>query len=214
MAELGAVLAIGWLVPQIAAIVWFVRSDLIPAANVKSWFLTTQCLAATVVTLSLMRRSGDSWETFGLTRPGPGTLIGGLVMMAVDNVASIFGGVFAANFYSVETAAGIDAELPVEPLGNFEIVASNLCISLAGEVVFRAWLLVRLSTLLRSNTKAVLVSSLLYGMLFLDRGPFVISQFTFIAIAYCVAFLMFRRLWPLVIGSALTRISIEFEWFS
>ena len=82
------------------------------------------------------------------------------------------------------------------------------------ELVLRAYLITRLCTLLKYRRRAVVVAAAIFASYHIYHGVVGAGGVFLFGIGFGVMWLLFRRLWPLVIGHALSNIVIEaFDWW-
>ncbi|MBI3721260.1 MAG: CPBP family intramembrane metalloprotease, partial [Fimbriimonas ginsengisoli] len=79
----------------------------------------------------------------------------------------------------------------------------------AQELVTRAYLVTRFELLLRSRAAAVLLSAALFAAYHGYQSTAAVATAMAVGVAYGVAFLLVRRVWPLAIGHALYNIRLD-----
>ncbi|MBN9120266.1 MAG: CPBP family intramembrane metalloprotease [Planctomycetes bacterium] len=158
-----------------------------------------------LVTLYLIGRSGESWERFGLAPPRVLDAPLGAFLLVVALV--VWSRVPPIPDFGVRTGGQF-----VGPHGPGEYALMVVKYALAGfaeELVTRAYLLTRLTVLLRSRAEAVLFAALVFAACHAYQGPVgVVHSFVF-GVTYGVIFLALGRVWPLAVGHALYNIRLE-----
>jgi len=70
------------------------------------------------------------------------------------------------------------------------------------EILFRGFILGRLKSLFRSNVAAVLVSSLIFGLLHFYQGPIGVVQTGTVGLVFAIVVTRARSLWPAILAHA------------
>ena len=158
---------------------------------------------------------GESWASIGLPAGSP--TVGGAAWLIVKAMLVLIFAVAAFLFGSVVMANLVGIPQPAD-MTNYNFLQGNLpmlVLSLAGvyvvssfgeEVVYRGFLISRLSSLFGTERKggvamAVLVSSLVFGLAHYEWGAMGVGQTTCMGLALALAFVWGRRnLWPLVLA--------------
>lgn len=157
-----------------------------------------------LVVLYLIGRSGESWERFGVTSPKAADVFIGAALMLT---AVALSGILWAF-----TRGTSSSEMFVPPRSDLDYVLmfpKFASIGFTEELVMRCYLITRLSGLLRSRGKAVLLAALLFASYHAYQG---ISGTVFIfafGVVYGAVFLAIPRVWPLAIGHAMFNIRVE-----
>jgi len=147
--------------------------------------------------LLLMSRSGESWASFGLTRP----------RWLADPAWGIV--VFVLSFPLVVSLPLPDpgpSWSPPGPLGKLQyllFLAQLLFNVFMQELVARGYLIARLERLLGSRWKSIALSALLFSSWHFYQGLSGVLETFLMGLIYGAAFCGLRRLWPLVIAHAL-----------
>jgi membrane protease YdiL (CAAX protease family) len=203
--EVAAVLAVG-VVPNLSGAVVNLFDPVPPPPYwLDAFHLIVLSGCTVLVTLYLIGRSGEPWERFGIVRPSLLDMVLGPFMLGVA-LCVLFvlprlpdSDVRPTNLFPRPRGA-IDYTLMVV---KFAVAAC------AEELVTRAYLITRLTELLRSRGEAVLCAALLFASYHAYQGVVgVVYSFAF-GLAYGVAFLGIGRVWPLVIGHALYNVHAE-----
>jgi membrane protease YdiL (CAAX protease family) len=198
--ELAVVLAIGFF-PNLAAAVTNLAEP--PARYMAYWVdsvyfgVTSACTVVPV--LYLMGRSGEPWARFGVVRPHAWDALLGLFLACV---ASLIWRVLPPlpdiwprpGGYFPRPAGGADYAM---------MVVKFALGGLAEELVYRAYLIPRLGTLLRSRGEALLGGALLFSAVHVYQGPPGLAFSLAFGLVYGVVFLVIGRVWPLAVGHAL-----------
>jgi len=204
--EVAAVLAVG-VIPNVVAAVTALSQPAqpLPPYWLDSFSLTVLSGCTIFVTLYLIGRSGEPWARFGVTRPS-----------VVDAVV----GVFLLMLAELIWRATPDLSSGVTPaFGPFPLPRTGLDVGLmaikygasafAEELVTRAYLITRLSALLRSRGEAVLVAAVLFASYHAYQGINGATYCLAFGVLYGVAFLALGRVWPLAFGHALFNMRTE-----
>lgn len=173
-----------------------------PLWDFLSW-LALSAMVWAVPTLYLLNASGPAWSEYGLCRPrvvrdvGFATILFPLswgLWWVVDRAVS---------------AAGVSQQVwwpdprPESPAGLIAYILVILAMAFAEELVFRGFLIVRLTQVLGSRGKATILAALLFGSFHLYQGYSGALGATSFGLLFGVAFLLTRRLWPLVVAHTL-----------
>jgi membrane protease YdiL (CAAX protease family) len=207
-AELGAVLAIE-VIPQVF---YPVTQSSPPAEPPPYWadalHLTVASGCTIFVVLYLIARSGEPWARFGVDRPRGWDFPLGLGMLFVS---------FAVGLFYYRLGLFVDAPeryLFPRPAGPAGLAMGVVKFGAAGfteELVFRAYLITRLATLLRSEWRALLVAALLFAAVHGYQGPGGVVYTFLFGLAYGGVYLGVRRVWPLAVGHALTNLVLDYS---
>jgi membrane protease YdiL (CAAX protease family) len=198
--EVAAVLAVAVVPHLVGAITSLYQPNLPPVPYWLDSFSLTVLSGCTIfVTLYLIHRSGEPWDRFGVTRPSVGdAVVGVLLLMVAEMIGRMMpdlsSGTEPRSNWFPQRQTGIDLGLMVAKYG----VAA-----FAEELVTRAYLITRLSVLLRSRGEAVLVAAALFASYHLYQGINGVTFCLVLGVAYGVAFLLTGRVWPLAFGHAL-----------
>ena len=158
-----------------------------------------------LVTLYLIARSGEPWHRFGLFRPqildAP---LGALFLIVAVGLLYLLPalpdlGIQGTSQFSRPQSAGDYALM----------VVKYLVAALAEELVTRAYLITRLTTLLQSRGEAVLCAACLFASYHAYQGLVGVAYSFAFGITYGAVFLAIHRVWPLVIGHALYNCWVE-----
>lgn len=157
------------------------------------------------VVLYILRQNGESWARFGIDRP-----------QFVDLPLGFGMRVIAMLVYLLEIRLGIFADggaryfSPPRGLTDYLwMVVGFVSAAYEEELVTRSYLITRLEVLFRSRGWAVLVSAILFASYHIYQGFGGALGALLFGLAYGVAFLGIRRIWPLAIGHALYNIVLD-----
>jgi membrane protease YdiL (CAAX protease family) len=206
--EVGAVLAVG-VVPYLISTTVFLA---LPPSPPRPYWLSALELTAVssciiFVTLYLIRRSGEPWGRFGLTRPRVWDVFPGLGLFLAAQLLWLF--CLELMPWDGDPPPGDPAPRPRGPTDYALMVLQYGAAGFAEELVTRAYLVTRFEQLLRSRGAAVLWSSALFAAYHGYQGMVGVTSALAFGIAYGTAFLLLRRVWPLAIGHALYNIHID-----
>jgi membrane protease YdiL (CAAX protease family) len=205
-AEVGVVLAVE-VIPRIVNPIGQPPPTAPPPYWSDTLYLTVISACTTFVVVYLIARSGEPWARFGLDRPRAWDFPLGLGMVLVSEA------VFLLDYRLGFFADAPDRYQFPRPAGPADLVMGVVKYGAAGfmeELVFRAYLITRLTTLLRTRGWALVVAALLFGVVHGYQGAAgVMSSFLF-GLAYGAAYLGVRRVWPLAIGHALTNLILDY----
>ncbi|HVT82937.1 MAG TPA: CPBP family intramembrane glutamic endopeptidase, partial [Phycisphaerae bacterium] len=158
--------------------------------------------------LYIVHLNRGSFRELGLLRP---RLLDPLVAIPVLVVALVFAYASAIALYSFRssysqaTAARLDGAFPHghTPLDILSIIFACLAIGFGEELLFRGYVLTRWQKISGSAPQAVLVSSLLFSLSHTYQGLAGMVSSAAVGVAFALAFLTLRRLWPIAIAHAL-----------
>lgn len=203
--EVAAVLAVGVVPNLYTAVLYRVR----PVPPRPFWedvlSLSVTTALTTFVTLYLISRSGEPWERFGIVRPRLTDLLyaGGMALWAVSIARLV-----PYSWYD-DGPTHDPFPHPESGLDLWLLAVGQVSSALSEEIVTRAYLIKRLSILLRSRAEAILVAAALFASYHLYGGfGHVVYTFLF-GCAYGLAFLFLRRVWPLALGHATYNVLLE-----
>lgn len=198
--EVIAVLAIGVFPHLSSAIVWAFNTP----QRLPYWFdsldLTIRCICTSVAVLYLIHRSEEPLANFGLTRPRVKDVPLGLLLflgsMLVWGLRSLF-----------LPASNVRPEWffpePRELMDYGLMVVKYAANGFTEELVTRAYLITRLEFLLKSRTKAVVVTSAAFASYHLYYGFYDLTYVFMVGVLFGASYLVIRRIWPLAIGHML-----------
>jgi membrane protease YdiL (CAAX protease family) len=200
--EVAAVLAVG-VVPSLFAALPGPRQGAAPPFWADAIQLTGTSACIAFVTLYLIRRSGEPWGRFGLDRPAGTDLFLGVGMLFVAELVWILSGRLGLPSTSYPFSV---------PKGSTEYALMILAHAANGfteELVTRAYLITRLEVLLRSRVWAVVLAATAFASYHAYQGPAGLVGNFLLGLAYGLAYLGVRRVWPLALGHALFNIHLE-----
>jgi membrane protease YdiL (CAAX protease family) len=204
--EVAAVLAVGVVPNLVAAVGSLYHPSPPPPYWLDSVELTVLSGCAILVTLYLIARSGEPWGHFGITRPRGSDAFLGLMMVLVAGWLSRL--LPDLSFAGGPPARDLFPRLQ-GPADVLMMVVKQVANASAEELVTRAYLITRLSTLLGSRGEAVLVAAILFASYHVYQGLDGAVYALLLGLAYGVAFLAIGRLLPLVIGHAIYNMRLE-----
>ena len=159
-----------------------------------------------------LRARGEKWSHIGL-RLKHGKLRTFLLSLAVFIAALagfMLGSIIMANITGIPESADMSSYNALAgnlPLLIVALIAVFIASSFGEEVIYRGFLITRISEL-GGNSKtwvriAVLVSSIIFGLIHFDWGPMGMVQTGFMGLALGISFLLVKRnLWILVLAHA------------
>jgi hypothetical protein len=201
--EVTAVLAVGVVPSCLGALPGPVFGPAPYWADTITTIVYSACTA--FVTLYLIRRSGEPWERFGLHRPAVPDAFLGIGMLVVAELVLLVE-------LRLGTIAGFDRRLFPVARGPAEygmMIVKYLAYEFASELVTRAYLITRLEVLLGSRGSAVILSAAAFASGQAYQGAAgLVGAFLF-GLAYGMAYLGVRRVWPFVLGHALFDMHLE-----
>ena len=160
------------------------------------------------VVLYLIRRSGEWAGRFGV---GPPRLIDLPAVVFLVAVAAV---VYRAGWAVFDDGAAISGppSLPVGPVELTLMVAQYGFSAYSEELVTRGYLVTRLSHLLGSHVGGVVCAAGLFASYHAYQGAAGTLNAMAFGVAFGVAFLALRRVWPLAIAHAMYNIYVEMTW--
>jgi membrane protease YdiL (CAAX protease family) len=208
--EVAAVFFIGVLPPLWSTAESFLRSQ--PAApfdlaRIHSLYRSFQ---VSWLVLYLMARSGTPWPRFGLVAPNwlkdSFVAFGAVITGFISHAAYVAA---ATSIFSAEALSNRSThEHPRGPEQVLLMIVSCCANGFAEELVMRGYFIPRLEDLLGSTTKAILISSALFGAYHLYQGPYGAGSALVFGLLFGALFCSVRRLWPLAVAHAITDILI------
>ena len=169
-----------------------------------------------MLVLYVIYRSGEGWGRFGLRRWRPAidlslcVFILGLSFLYMqfgEGVWQALGGTHAATATSF-------AESRKVPTGFFEttlVTAYLIVAAFAEELFYRGYLINRFSTLLNSYPKAILLSSLFFGLAHTYGGEHHIFSTFMSGLLLGLTYALVGRLWPTVFAHAAFNMVVTFH---
>jgi len=163
-----------------------------------------------------LKLRGESWKDFGLDfksvswREGMKMFLLSIFVFVLAVAGFIIGSIVMANISGIPENANMsgydylkdDIGMLLLTLGGVYIVSS-----FGEEVIYRAFLINRISELGQNTKKATVVaivlSSIIFGLVHYDWGPMGIVQTGFMGLALAICYIKFKkRLWILVLAHA------------
>lgn len=167
-------------------------------------FVTSVCAAW--VPVYLVRNNGESLSDFGIERPQIADIIAGLLIVPLTEIPWI------VYWNIIPVSAEIVPEVEFsQSFTNIEyllLIASQLANAFHEELVLRAYLITRLCVLLKSRRRAVLLAAATFASYHIYQGAIATGEIFLFGVFFGVLWLLFRRLWPLVIAHAVSNILI------
>jgi membrane protease YdiL (CAAX protease family) len=157
------------------------------------------------VTLYLIGRSGEPWEQFGLKRPLVLDVLSGAMMFFIAWVLLVI-------LPPLPDIGRPEGQVFSNPRGAGDLVLMVLKLAIAGfaeELVTRAYLITRLTELLRSRGEAVVCAAVLFASYHAYQGLGGVGYTFAFGVVYGIAFLVLGRVWPLAIGHALYNMHVQ-----
>jgi hypothetical protein len=227
--ELGVVVVIGVLPHLVNSLIAFAptargrdHSSWASYAGQSAWLL--QML---VGLLWIMRRSGWPWARFGLSRPLPTVdlLLGVLTtgwfwvcgwgaMVASLSLSAIVPGFHELCSLLPSAVPASHFAAPMTPAASALFVLYVLVATAGEELVLRAYLLPRLTGLLGSTWKAVLISAVLAASYHIYQGSDAAIQVAIGQVPVSLLYLKVRRIWPFFMGHAVYDIVLMYTYYT
>jgi membrane protease YdiL (CAAX protease family) len=172
--------------------------------NVASFNDTFLHLRYVPVILFVMWRSGDGWDRFGFVRPKlrKDVLIGialAFVIIFVDESVYSLLGIRHGWRFRWDRFYPSPVPVSLEML----LIGRCLAVGLSEELLARSYLIPRLEDATESSAWAVIVSSVLFGLLHSNQGALRVVLISFSGFLWGVTFCKTRRIWPLVLSHAI-----------
>jgi membrane protease YdiL (CAAX protease family) len=160
---------------------------------------------AVVLTVLIVRH--QRLATIGLSRPPAGRLLPATaIAIPACWAASIVGAVLYTALIGLDTT-----KMMAEKTELFDLVAEfpavwilpfSLFVGIHEEVLFRGFFLSRMRAVSRSSAVAIIVTSLIFGLLHFYQGLLGIFQTTMIGLFLAIVVTYSRTLWPAIIAHA------------
>jgi membrane protease YdiL (CAAX protease family) len=200
-AEVAAVAAVG-IVPNLVATLEMVANPTPPPPYWLDAVQLTVLSGCTIfVTLYLIGRSGEPWKRFGLLRPRLSDIPLGVGLFLVAEALWLF---FCGRLpWGGSQGSGVVFPRPLLPEDYALMLLKFGANGFAEELVSRAYLITRLEQLLGSRAAALLLSAVPFAAYHGYLGTANLMYSMGFAVVYGLAFLLFRRLWPLAVGHLL-----------
>jgi len=192
---LGMAGVLSWLVEQAGSLEMFVISVVLGV------------LSLSTVAVILQARHQPA-RSIGLNRTSMGRVIGGALLA----VPSCYMLAFVSVMFYMQLMGVSEQALLAERTAFFEtlptppmwvVVAFSLFVGVHEEVFFRGFVLTRLNAVLRSRWGAIVVSSIVFGLLHFDQGPIGVVQTATVGFVLAVAATYLRTIWPVIIAHAM-----------
>ena len=159
---------------------------------------------------------GESWKDFGLTfkrvslKQGFKIFLLSLLVFVLAMAGFIIGSIIMANITGIPEGANFSSYDFLKdnlPMLILTLIGVYIVSSFGEEVIYRAFLINRLSEI-GNNTKwavilAVILSSVIFGLIHFDWGPMGIVQTGFMGLALGICYIKLKkRLWILILAHA------------
>jgi len=184
-------------------------ADRVPSVGALGWVFANGVVAMVAVGLTLRLR-GQSMGSLGLRRAPMKLLVP--VTLATIPAAWLTGIVCNVAYMLFQMSRGTSMDhLMRDRLGFISVIAEidmrwvapiAIFVGIYEEIFFRGFIMGRLASITRSRTAAVILSSLLFGVVHFAQGPLGIFQTTFLGMVLAGAAVMGRSLWPAIIAHA------------
>jgi len=210
-AELSVVMAVS-VIPSLLGALQSIYEPLAQSYASGAISLLVFSTCAVWVVIYLVRNNRESLSDFGVVRPQfADVIVGILIVPFVDLMWVIY---WAFIPLSVEITPQTELVLPSSTLDHVLMVISELANAFHEEFVFRAYLITRLYPLLKFRRRAIVVAAAIFASYHIYQGSLAVGGIFLFGLSFGVMWLLFRRLWPLVIGHALSNIVIQvFDWW-
>ena len=163
-----------------------------------------------------LKLRGEGWKDFGLTfksiswSEGIKMFLLSLLVLVLGLAGFIFGSIIMANITGIpETADMSGYDYLKDNIGMFLLTLGGVYIvsSFGEEVIYRAFLIKRISELGQETKKAtiiaVILSSIIFGLVHYEWGPMGIVQTGFMGLAFGICYIKLKkRLWILILAHA------------
>lgn len=163
-----------------------------------------------------LKLRGESWKDFGLTikslswKEGFKVFLLSLLVFVLAVTGFIIGSIIMANITGIPENADMSGYAYLQ--NNFGMLLVTLggvfiVSSFGEEVIYRAFLINRITELGQNTTKAtiiaVILSSIIFGLIHYDWGPMGIVQTGFMGLALGICYIKLKkRLWIMVLAHA------------
>ena len=163
-----------------------------------------------------LKLRGESWNSFGLTfksiswRYGIKMFLLSLLVFVLAVAGFIIGSIIMANITGIPESANMSGyDYLKDNIGMLFLTLGGVYIvsSFGEEVIYRAFLINRLSELGQEMKKvtviAIVLSSIIFGLVHYEWGPMGIVQTGFMGLALGICYIKFKkRLWILILAHA------------
>jgi membrane protease YdiL (CAAX protease family) len=203
--EVVAVLAVG-VVPYFVNAVVYLGFPVLQQSYWRDALYSTLTSACTIfVTLYLIRRSGEPWERFGISRPRfVDLMIAPALVVVIRSLWLPLSGLVSNADFSDDPV-----ELFRTPWDGALDILRYAIGGFSAELVTRAYLITRLETLLRSRTRAVLFAAVAFSSYHAAQGLSGVVYSLIFGVVFGAAYLILRRVWPLALAHLLHNIWID-----
>jgi membrane protease YdiL (CAAX protease family) len=164
----------------------------------------------TALLLYLMWRSGEPWSVFGIQRPRLGDSIKAIAILLA---ATVLGVILALAISPFRPESHEERRVLMEylnwlpfPMTSIDwllLLLTCLCIGFSEELVVRGFLLVRFEQLFKSAWVGIVLSSVFFGLAHSYKSFLGALATGLLTVLYGIAFVRWRRLWPLVLAHAM-----------
>jgi membrane protease YdiL (CAAX protease family) len=203
--EVAAVLAVA-VVPNLVSALVSLHT---PAVRLPYWLEACEWIVLNgcplFVVLYLIRRGGEPWARFGVDRPRFSDFPFGVVLLILGFLLEF--GRRAVLPLPESTSGGY--VLPRGPVDHALMVVKFAVGAYSEELITRAYLITRLTGLTGSPTKAVGLAAVAFTSYHIYQGAAGTVDVFIYGLVFGVVYLLYGRIWPLVIGHALFNITLE-----
>lgn len=183
---------------------------------IKQFVVWVANILALIIIWAGIKLRGESWKDFGLTfksiswSEGLKGFLLSLLVLVLGLAGFIFGSIVMANITGIpETAdmSGYDYLKDNVGMLLLTLVGVYIVSSFGEEVIYRAFLINRISELGKNAKKAtiiaVILSSIIFGLVHYEWGPMGIVQTGFMGLAMGICYIKLKkRLWILILAHA------------
>jgi membrane protease YdiL (CAAX protease family) len=201
--ETAVVILVGVLPPLASALsflYWPSPSEW-PPFNYDSTFLIVNGVSISAVLLYFIWRSGEGFPAFGLVKPRWMDLPLGVAVLWVERFLWVTLWPLLMPWIGRQPQELV--ERPEGAIGHSLLLLSLATAAFGEELLLRGYLLFRLKYLLRSAAKGLLLTTFLFASYHVYRGLIGLVSAAIAGLVFGVAFLRFKRLWPVVFAHAL-----------
>ena len=181
-----------------------------PAPPLPYWLdsceLTVLSACTIFVVLYLIRRGGEPLARFGVDGPKFSDVPVGIVLLFLWILLFYLR---IAVFPLADEPTGTRFLPPRDRADYVLMVIKFTVAAYAEELVTRAYLITRLTGLLGSPAKAVVLAAVAFASYHAYQGVGGLVDLFIFGLAFGVAYLLFGRVWPLAIGHALSNIMVD-----
>jgi membrane protease YdiL (CAAX protease family) len=204
--EVAAVMCIGFL-PHVADAFLLLNQKTYPYWEYAS-HMTIHAFASIFATLYIIHRSGESWREFGIGWPRFSDGVLGFMLMVV---MWYFGSIV---YHGVKDSLAPEEGISGLPESYFEFVLlpiMDVLAAFAEEVIMRCYLITRLRQLTHQPWLCVPISAFMFALYHSYQGVPGFAHALFVGVLLGSMFVVYPRIWPLVISHAAYNITLELD---